>query len=482
MDAPLNPVAHHQAGPIAFRAAFSGVMLAIVVSSLDQNIVAVALPHIANELGGIGYISWIVTAFLLTATISAPIYGKLSDIYGRRRLLTVSMTIFLGTTLLCSLVQTMPQLIAARAFQGLGAGGLVTLSQSTIGDLVGPRQRGRYQGYFSGAMAISTVLGPVLGGALIADLSWRGIFLVTIPFGVASLALIRLGLPKSYTLKSHHIDYKGVLLLALATSAALALFNSLESHFFSVPSFSIGLGALTVACAALFLRQERRASEPLLDLNLFRNGSFVAAVIAAGMMTFAMQGAMVFLPLYFQKVQGMTPTHSGFMLIAQIAGMIVSSIIGGQLSARTGHFKQFLVAGVAMETLALASFTTLALVRAGNFPFLVALGLLGLGTGLGMPNAVVIIQNSVPRESLGIATSSMSFLRSLGGAFGVALSGCVMHYVFDAAAQAHSAQPTDILLASALRPAIAASFALGTAMMLLALITIVVKLPSPPRH
>jgi EmrB/QacA subfamily drug resistance transporter len=482
MDAPLNPVAHQQASQIAFRAAFSGVMLAIVVSSLDQNIVAVALPHIANELGGITYISWIVTAFLLTATISAPVYGKLSDIYGRRRLLTASIAIFLGTTLLCSLVRTMPQLIAARALQGLGAGGLVTLSQSTIGDLVGPRQRGRYQGYFSGAMAISTVLGPVLGGALIANVSWRGIFLVTIPVGVASLALIRLGLPKSYTSKSHRIDYKGVLLLALATSAALALFNSFDSHLFSLPLFGIGLGALTVTCGALFLRQERRASEPLLDLNLFRNGSFVAGVVAAGMMTFAMQGAMVFLPLYFQEVRGMTPAHSGLMLIAQIAGLLFSSIVGGQLSARTGHFKKFLVAGVAMEMMALASLTTLALANAGGMPFLAALGLLGLGTGLGMPNAVVIVQNSVPRASLGIATASMSFLRSLGGAFGVALSGCVMHYVFNSIMRTGRVAEIDTHLAEALRPAIAASFALGAGMMLLALVTIVVKLPSPSRN
>jgi MFS family permease len=391
------------------------------------------------------------------------------------------MTIFLGTTLLCSLVQTMPQLIAARALQGLGAGGLVTLSQSTIGDLVGPSQRGRYQGYFSGAMAMSTVLGPVLGGALITGISWRGIFLVTIPVGAASLGLIRWGLPKSFTLKAHHIDYKGVLLLALATSAALASFNSLESRLFSVPLFSIGLAALTVACAALFLRQERRATEPLLDLNLFRNGSFVAGVIAAGMMTFAMQGAMVFLPLYFQEVRGMTPTHSGLMLIAQIAGMIFSSIVGGQLSARTGNFKKFLMAGVAMEMMALASLTTLALARAGDTPFLAALGLLGLGTGLGMPNAVVIVQNAVPRTSLGIATASMSFLRSLGGAFGVALSGCVMHYVFNSITKTERAAAIDTHLAEVLRPAIAASFALGTGMMLLALITIVVKLPSSSR-
>jgi EmrB/QacA subfamily drug resistance transporter len=481
MDVPLNQETPRPNHSIAFRASFSGVVLAVIVSSLDQNIVAVALPRIASELGGISYISWIVTAFLLTATIAAPIYGKLSDIYGRRRMLTISMSIFLGTTILCSLANTMPQLIAARALQGLGAGGLVTLSQSTIGDLVGPRQRGRYQGYFSGAMAISTVAGPLLGGALIADFSWRCIFLVTIPVGVASLALTRVGLPKSFTFKSHHIDYTGILLLSIGTSAALALLNTLESGLVSRPLTSAALGALAVTCTALFLRQERRASEPLLGLTLFGNGGFVAGVIAAGMMTFAMQGAMVFLPLYFQEVQGMTPTHSGLMLIAQIAGLIFSSILGGQLSARTGQFKKFLIAGVAMELVAIASLAMLAMARAGEIPFLAALGLLGLGTGLGMPNAVVIVQNSVPRASLGIATASMSFLRSLGGAFGVALSGCVMHSVFDSIVRpGHAATANHF--ADALRPAIAASFALGATMMLLALVTIVAKLPTPARH
>jgi EmrB/QacA subfamily drug resistance transporter len=483
MDVPLNQETPHLNHSIAFRASFGGVVLAVIVSSLDQNIVAVALPRIASELGGISYISWIVTAFLLTATIAAPIYGKLSDIYGRRRMLTLSMSVFLGMTILCSLVNTLPQLIAARALQGFGAGGLVTLSQSTIGDLVGPRQRGRYQGYFSGAMAISTVAGPLLGGALIADFSWRGIFLVTIPVGVASLALTRFGLPKSFTLKPHHIDYTGILLLSIGTSAALALLNTLESGLIFRRLTSVALGALAVACTALFLRQERRASEPLLGLTLFGNGSFVAGVIAAGMMTFAMQGAMVFLPLYFQEVQGMTPTHSGLMLFAQIAGLIFSSILGGQLSARTGQFKKFLIAGVAMELVAITSLAMLALARAGEIPFLAALGLLGLGTGLGMPNAVVIVQNSVPRASLGIATASMSFLRSLGGAFGVALSGCVMHSVFDSIVrQGHAETASNIHFADALRPAIAASFALGATMMLLALVTIVAKLPTSSRH
>jgi EmrB/QacA subfamily drug resistance transporter len=466
----------------AFHTAFTGIMLAVVVSSLDQNIVAVALPHIASELGGIEYIPWIVTAFLLTATISAPIYGKLSDIYGRRRLLTASMTVFLGTTVICSFARSMPQLVAARALQGLGAGGLMTLSQSAIGDLVGPRHRGRYQGYFSAALATSTVLGPLVGGALIEYVSWRGIFLVAIPVGLASLVLLRMGLRPRYSTKSHLIDYAGTALLAVGTSAAMLLFNSLGSLRLAAPLPAIALGAAAVTCGILFVRQEHRAPEPLLDLALFRNGGFIAAVVAAAMMTFAMQAAMVFLPLYFQEVQGMTPTHSGFMLIAQITGMIVSSVIGGHISARTGRFKPFLILGVAMEAFALATFTVLALTRAGPLPFLGALGILGLGTGLGMPNAIVIIQNSVQNASLGVATSAMSFLRSLGGAFGVALSGCLMHFVFEAVTRMQSATQTHLVVGSALRPAIAASFALGAAMMLVALITITVKLPSPPRH
>jgi EmrB/QacA subfamily drug resistance transporter len=456
-----------------FKVTFLGLMLAVVVSSLDQNIVAVALPRIADELGGIGYISWTVTAFLLASTIAAPVYGKLSDMYGRRRLFAVSMLFFLVTSVLCSLAASMPQLIAARALQGLGAGGLVTLSQSAIGDLVGPQQRGRYQGYFSGALATSTVLGPLLGGALITGLSWRWIFIVTLPIGLAALALTRNGLQRAQLKKAHRIDYAGVILLALGTSAALLFVNSLEKNTGASPSFAVGSALTAAACVLLFIRQERRAPEPLLAPTLFGNGSFVVGVTAAGMMTFAMQGAMVFLPLYFQAVQGLTPTHSGLMLIAQIAGMILSSIIGGQISARSGQFKTFLVAGVTMEMLALATLTLLACIDAPPPAFLLALALLGLGTGLGMPNAVVIVQNAVDRSALGIATASMSFLRSLGSSLGVALSGCVMHFTLvTITGEARSA----------LRLAIASSFGLGASMMLLALTAIALKLPAQQRR
>ena len=470
-----------------FKISFIGILLAIVVSSLDQNIVSTALPSIAGELGGVAYLSWIVTAFMLTSTISAPIYGKLSDMYGRRRLFTVSIAIFLTSSVLCTLVGSLPQLIAARALQGFGAGGLVTLSQSTIGDLVGPRQRGRYQGYFSGAMAVSTVIGPLLGGALISELSWRWIFLATTPLGVASLVLMYFGLPPAVKVKSHSIDYLGALLLTLGTTAAFLFLSVVGAGAASNNVLTVAFGACAVVCLGLFPFRELRAAEPLLDLTLFRDANFTIGVAAAGMMTFAMNGALVFLPLYFQHVQGQTPTHAGLMLLPQIAGMIVSSIVGGRLSARSGEFKTFFLVGVGCEFLALMLLAVFAALNLAQIPFLCALTILGVGTGLGMPNATVIVQNAAPQGRLGIATASMSFLRALGGAVGVALSGFVMHYVFTSLTSdlpshktigdvQHGLMLPDSYLGHGdliepLRIAITSSFVLGAAMMLVAFIT-----------
>ena len=465
-------------------------MLAVVVSSLDQNIVAVSLPRIAIDLGSVSNITWVVTASLLTSTIVAPVYGRLSDMYGRRRLFGVSMAVFLTTSIFCSFAKSMPQLIAARAVQGLGGGGLMTLSQSAIGDLVGPRERGRYQGFFSAALGTSTVLGPLLGGLLIAKFSWRWIFLVTMPIGVASLALINIGLRPVRTGKAHRIDVLGVLLLAAGTSAAFSCIHVLESDLSAKGALAMGAAALAAASAYLFVRQERRAAEPLLDLRLFGNRSFTVGAIAAGMMTFAMQGALVFLPLYFQVVQGQTPTQSGLILIAHIVGMLASSIVGGRVSARIGHFKRFLVAGVALETLALATLAVSAFADAGRGVFIAALALLGLGAGIGMPNAIVVVQNAVPLQMMGVATAAMSFLRSLGASVGVFLSGCLMQYTFATVLQSrgipdvsmgsldrgigliHSSVAVGNETAlSALRLAIASSFALAAAMMLAAVVT-----------
>jgi EmrB/QacA subfamily drug resistance transporter len=471
-----------------FKTSFVGILLAIIVSSLDQNIVSTALPSIAGELGGVAELSWIVTAFMLTSTISTPIYGKLSDMYGRRRLFAVSFAIFLSASILCSMVETLSQLIAARAIQGFGAGGLLTLSQSTIGDLVGPRQRGRYQGFFTGALAFSTVAGPILGGVLISDLSWRWIFVATIPLGVTSLVLIYLGLPPATRIKSHDIDYLGVLLLTVGTTAAFLFLSPVGIGATSniIPAVVFGAGA--VVCLSLFSFQELRATEPLVDLSLFRDANFTIGVVAAGLMAFAMNGALVFLPLYFQYVQGQTPTHSGLMLLTQIAGMIISSTVGGRLSAGSGEFKRHFLVGVGCEWMALTLLAVFAALNFGQLPFIGALALLGVGMGLGMPNATVVVQNAVPADRLGIATATMSFLRALGGAVGVALSGFVMNYVVTvltsdvASLQALSEARHGIMLPQgnledgdlieALRLAIASSFALGAAMMFVAFITV----------
>lgn len=446
-----------------FRIALAGLVLAIVLSSLDQNIVATALPSIANDLGDVSQIPWIVTAFMLSATIATPIYGKLSDIYGRRGLFVCSIGIFLLASTLCSLAVDMPQLVIFRAAQGVGAGGLITLSQSAIGDLVGPRERGRYQGLFSGAMAASTVAGPLLGGLLLAMMSWRWIFLVSLPLGGAALMFLTMALPAASPRTRHRIDYAGVAFWIVGAASALLLLRAIGSGGpVSWPYLAV-VAAVAVVSGRLFLRRERFAPEPILNLQLFRIPSFAIAVTAAGMMTFAMQGAMVFLPLYFQEVLGRSPAESGLMLLPQVAGMIVSSTWGGRNSVRNGKFKRYFVIGVGLETVALALLVLCAVMNAGPLPFLSALAILGLGTGLGMPNAIVIVQNAVSNATLGAATGSMAFVRQIGGAAGVALSGCVMRLAFSGE---HSRQ-----LAETLRPAIAASFALGALMMFAALLT-----------
>jgi EmrB/QacA subfamily drug resistance transporter len=446
-----------------FRIALAGPLLAIVLSSLDQNIVATALPRIASDLGDVSQIPWIVTAFMLSATITTPIYGKLSDMYGRRGLFMGSIGIFLLASVLCSLAADMLQLVIFRAVQGAGAGGLITLSQSAIGDLVGPRQRGRYQGLFSGAMAASTVAGPLLGGLLLAMLSWRWIFLVSLPLGGLALLFLMTALPEGPRRGGHRIDYPGAAFWVVGAGAALLFLSAIGSAGAVSWLYLAATAVVAMVFAGLFLRRERGAAEPILSLQLFGIPSFAIAVTAAGMMTFAMQGALVFLPLYFQAVLGQSPTESGLMLLPQVAGMIVSSTWGGRSSARSGAFKRYFAIGVACETVALAFLVLCALMNAGPLPFMLALAVLGLGTGLGMPNAIVIVQNAVPRSQLGAATGATAFVRALGGAVGVALSGCAMRLTLGVESGGQ--------LVEALRLAIASGFSVGAAMMFVALLT-----------
>jgi EmrB/QacA subfamily drug resistance transporter len=408
------------------RTVMAGALLAMTLAALDQNIVNTALPRMVGDLGGMTHIAWVVTAFMLTSTTTTPLYGKLSDMYGRRALFFVAITVFLGGSLLCGAAQSMAQLILFRALQGLGAGGLMVLAQSAIGDVVSPRERPRYQGLFTGTFALASVAGPLLGGVITSALSWRWVFYVNLPIGIVALAMIAIGLRKPPARKARPIDYAGTLLLAGTTTALLLLlaWGGVEFPWASVQV--VGMAAAVVVLFILFLRRERAAPEPLIRLALFRNPVVSRGIGVGGMMTFAMLGSTVFLPLYFQLVLGMSPAAAGAMLLPQVAGMMLSSIVGGRIVSRIGHNKPFLLAGLGLEAVALMGLAGLAALAAPWAVFLLPMAMLGLGMGMGMPNLTTAIQNAVTYREIGAVTGAMNFVRSLGGAVGVASSGAIM--------------------------------------------------------
>ena len=408
------------------RLVMAGVLLAMALAALDQNIVNTTLPRMAADLGGMAHLSWVVTAFMLTSTTTTPLYGKLSDIYGRRMLFFVAIIVFLVGSMLCGAAQSMAEIIAFRALQGLGAGGLLVLAQAAIGDVVSPRERPRYQGLFTGTFALASVAGPLLGGFITSALSWRWVFYVNLPVGLLALVMIAVGLRSRPSGKARPVDYAGSALLTGATATLLLLltWGGTEFPWLSLPS--AGLLAITALTSALFIRQELRAPEPLIRLPLFRNQIFARGVAVGGMMAFAMLGSTVFLPLYFQLVLGMDPAVAGLMLLPQVLGMLFSSIIGGRIVARLGRNKPFLLAGLGLEAVALGSLAVFAYISVPAPAFLVSMGALGLGMGIGMPNLTTAVQNAVAYRELGAATGAMSFARSLGGALGVATSGTIM--------------------------------------------------------
>ena len=423
---PSAPIGTMTAPPARLRIVMAGALLSMVLAALDQNIVNTALPRMVGDLGGMSHLSWVVTAFMLTATTTTPLYGKLSDIYGRRLLFFVAILIFLAGSLLCGVAQTMGQIIAFRALQGLGAGGLLVLAQSAIGDVVSPRDRPRYQGLFTGTFALSSVAGPMLGGFITSALSWRWVFYVNLPIGILALVMIGIGLRKQAPGTTRSIDYAGAGLLAAATTALLLLlaWGGTEIDWLSLGS--AGLVALTVVLFGVFLWWELRAPEPLIRLPLFRNPVFARGVAVGSMMSFAMLGSTVFLPLYFQLVLGMDPAVAGVMMLPQVAGMLFSSIVGGRIVSRLGRAKPFLLGGIGLEAVALMSLAGFAFLAAPAPVFLVSMGGLGLGMGIGMPNLTTSVQNAVAHRELGAATGAMTFGRSLGGALGVAMSGTIM--------------------------------------------------------
>ncbi|MGP4048037.1 DHA2 family efflux MFS transporter permease subunit [Streptomyces sp. 2A115] len=396
----------------------------MLLAALDQTIVSTALPTIVSDLGGMDHLSWVVTAYLLAATAATPLWGKLGDQYGRKKLFQTAITIFLIGSALCGMAQNMPQLIGFRAIQGLGGGGLMVLSMAIVGDLVSPRERGKYQGLFGAVFGATSVLGPLLGGLFTEHLSWRWVFYINLPIGVVALAVIATVLHIPVRSQKHTIDYLGTFLIA-SVATCLVLVASLggTTWDWSSPQI-IGLAVLGVALAVVFVGVERRAAEPVLPLKLFRIRTFTLSAVISFIVGFAMFGAMTYLPTFLQVVQGVSPTMSGVHMLPMVAGLLLSSTVSGQIVSRTGRWKVFPVAGTAVTALGLLLLHQLD-VNSPTLEMSAYFLVFGLGLGLVMQVLVLIVQNAVSYEDLGVATSGATFFRSIGASFGVAIFGTV---------------------------------------------------------
>ncbi|MYY13681.1 DHA2 family efflux MFS transporter permease subunit [Streptomyces sp. SID4919] len=400
------------------------LLLGMLLASLDQTIVSTALPTIVSDLGGLDHLSWVVTAYLLASTAATPLWGKLGDQYGRKRLFQTAVVIFLIGSALCGIAQNMPLLIGFRALQGLGGGGLMVLSMAIVGDLVPPRERGRYQGLFGAVFGTTSVLGPLLGGVLTEQLSWRWVFYVNLPLGAVALVVIAtsLRIPRRDT--RHTIDYLGTFLIA-SVATCLVLVASLGGTTWAWGSAPvIGLALLGLLLAVAFVAVERRAAEPVLPLKLFRVRTFTLAAVIGFIIGFAMFGAMTYLPTFLQIVRGVTPTMSGVHMLPMVVGLLLSSTVSGQIVSRTGRWKVFPVAGTGITTVGLLLLHRLD-AHTGTAETSAYFFVFGLGLGLVMQVLVLIAQNSVTYEDLGVATSGVTFFRSIGAAFGVAVFGSV---------------------------------------------------------
>ncbi|WUH48628.1 MFS transporter [Streptomyces sp. NBC_00443] len=414
----------HENVPGNVLVSIGALLLGMLLAALDQTIVSTALPTIVSDLGGLEHLSWVVTAYLLASTAATPLWGKLGDQYGRKRLFQIAIVIFLVGSALCGMAQDMAQLIAFRAIQGVGGGGLMVLSMAIVGDIVPPRERGRYQGLFGGVFGATSVLGPLLGGVFTEHLSWRWVFYINLPIGAVALAVIAvvLRLPSKST--RHVIDYLGTFLIA-SVATCLVLVASLGGTTWAWGSVQIvGLAVLGVVLAVAFVAVERRAAEPVLPLKLFGVRTFSLSAVISFIVGFAMFGAMTYLPTFLQVVQGVSPTTSGLHMLPMVAGMLLASTGSGQIVSRTGRWKVFPIAGTGVTTLGLLLLHQLDM-DSSTWEMSVYFFVFGLGLGLVMQVLVLIVQNAVSYEDLGVATSGATFFRSIGASFGVAIFGTV---------------------------------------------------------
>jgi EmrB/QacA subfamily drug resistance transporter len=402
-----------------------GLMAGMFLAALDQSIVGVALPRITSELGGLDKLSWVVTAYLLTQTASTPLWGKISDLYGRKLIFQIAIITFLLGSLLAGLAQGITELIAFRAIQGLGGGGLFALALATMGDVVPPRERGRYGGYFGAVFGTSSVLGPLLGGFFTDGPGWRWIFYINIPIGIGALIITSTALKMKHVRRDHTIDYLGATAIVAAVSSFL-LYTTWAGPDEGWGSF-LGIGFLAAGAllTVSFVFVESRAVEPIIPLELFKISVFRTSNLYSFILGFAMFGAIVFLPVYLQVVQGFSPTESGLAFLPMVVGIFSTSISSGIAMSRSGRYKAFPIAGAATVTVALFLLSRLS-VDSPYWQAAIFFYLFGAGLGFSMQIVVTIVQNAVDRRHMGTATSSVAFFRSMGGTFGAAVFGAIL--------------------------------------------------------
>jgi EmrB/QacA subfamily drug resistance transporter len=406
------------------RLIFGALLLVMLLASLDQTIVSTALPTIVGDLGGIQHLSWVVTAYLLASTVAGPLYGKLGDRYGRKRLLQTAIVLFLIGSVLCGIAQNMTQLIAFRALQGLGGGGLMVTTIAVVGDIIAPRERGRYQGFFGAVFGVSTVIGPLLGGFFVDNLSWRWIFYVNVPLGALAFAVIGAVFHARTTTTQHRIDFLGAAILAGGLSAVV-LFTSLGGTTYAWSSTPIvALIVAGVVLLTLFPFVEAGAEEPILPLELFRNRVFTVTSAIGFIVGLALFGSVTYLPLYLQIVKGHSPTASGLQLTPLMGGLLVTSIVSGNLIAKFGRYRPFPIAGTAIMAVAVYLLSRLTV---DTPTWVAALDMLILGLGLGMVMQVLVlaVQNAVEYRYLGVATAGSTLFRQVGGSIGVSVFGAI---------------------------------------------------------
>jgi EmrB/QacA subfamily drug resistance transporter len=407
------------------RPVFAGLMLGLLLSALDSTIVATALPTMAGELGGIAYLPWVFTAYLLTSTVTVPLYGKLSDLVGRTVLFKISIVIFTIGSVAIAASPTMLALVAARGFQGIGAGGLVVLAMTIVADIVPPRQRGRYQGYLTSVFALASISGPLIGGFFVDHASWRWAFLINVPLSAVALMLTTRYLRLPFTRRKRDLDLLGALLLTLATVALLLTTVVAEQRAWSDP-MTISLGVAGVLAGVLFLVVERRAREPIVPIDLFADRVFRVSINTNLLMGVALFASTVYLPLFLQVSLGVSATASGLLIMPMMIGLLFSSIISGRLVTRWGRYRPLTIAGAMTMAAGMGVLTTL---TADSNAYVVsgAMTLVGIGIGSAMPLLTVAVQNAVPPSELGVATSMTDFSRKLGGVFGVSAFGALLN-------------------------------------------------------